>query len=75
MKIVIDTNIWISFAIGKRLSELERIFTSPNIRIFVCDKLLEEVSATLLKPKLQKYVSEERRKMLLSYEYLCTLKN
>jgi putative PIN family toxin of toxin-antitoxin system len=73
MKIILDSNIWISFAIGKQLSEMEYIFESPNILIFVCDKILKEVNATLLKPKLQRYISVERRNMLMELMASCSM--
>ena len=42
MNIIIDTNLWISFAIGKRLSAMRVLLTNPAIRIYVCDELLDE---------------------------------
>ncbi|GHT13946.1 hypothetical protein AGMMS4956_10910 [Bacteroidia bacterium] len=69
--IIFDSNIWISFAIGKQLSELNRFFAHPDIQIYVCDKLLKEVRATLLKPKVQKYVSTERQQMLMNIMSSC----
>lgn len=71
MKIILDSNIWISFAIGKQLLELEYVFNHPDICIYTCDQLFMEVSATLQKPKLQRYVSTERRNVLLKYMTTC----
>ena len=73
MKIILDTNIWISFVIGKRLNEVERILKSSYIEVFVCEKLIREVNDTLLKPKLRKYVSAERKYVLLNYMAACSL--
>jgi putative PIN family toxin of toxin-antitoxin system len=73
MKIVLDSNIWISFAIGKRLLELEYVFNQPDIYIYASDQLFLEVSATLRKPKLQRYVSAERRNVLLKYMATCPM--
>ena len=73
VKIILDTNIWISFVIGKRLNEVERILKSPYTEVFVCEKLIREVNDTLLKPKLQKYVSIERKNVLLNYMASCSL--
>jgi putative PIN family toxin of toxin-antitoxin system len=72
MKIVLDSNIWVSFAIGKRLIDLERLFHDDTIQIFVCNKLLQEVKSSLLKPKLRKYVSSERRKELMELMASCS---
>ncbi|MDR3134135.1 MAG: putative toxin-antitoxin system toxin component, PIN family [Prevotellaceae bacterium] len=59
MKIIIDTNLWISFLIGKRLSALKSLLTNPALTFFVCDKLLEEIQHISSKPKIRKYVGED----------------
>jgi putative PIN family toxin of toxin-antitoxin system len=73
IKIILDTNIWISFVIGKRLNEMERVLKSSRIEVFVCEKLIREVNDTLLKQKLRKYVSAERKYVLLNYMAACSL--
>ena len=59
MKIIIDTNLWISFLIGKRLSVLHSLLTNSNLTFFVCDKLLEEIQDISSKQKIRKYVGED----------------
>jgi len=71
IRVIFDSNIWISFAIGKRLNELKMTFTHPKVKIFVCQKLLQEVTQTIQKPKLIKYISSERREMLLEILKVC----
>jgi len=56
MKIVIDTNLWISFLIGKRLSVLKSLLTHPAFAIFVCDEILNEIQNISSKQKIRKYV-------------------
>ena len=46
MKIIIDTNLWISFLIGKRLAVLSSLLTNPHLTVFVCDELLKEIEST-----------------------------
>ena len=58
MKIIIDTNLWISFLIGKRLSVLHSLLTNSDLTFFVCDKLLEEIQDISSKQKIRKYVGE-----------------
>ena len=70
-RVIFDSNIWVSFAIGKRLDELKLTFTHPNIEIFICRKLLWEVSDAAKKPKLSKYISPDRREMLLEIMEAC----
>jgi len=31
MKIILDTNLWISFVIGKKLSVMRALFSTPEI--------------------------------------------
>jgi putative PIN family toxin of toxin-antitoxin system len=59
MRVIIDTNLWISFLIGKRLSALKSLLTNSALTFFVCDKLLEEIQHVSAKPKIRKYVSDE----------------
>ena len=69
--VIFDSNIWISFAIGKRLNELRIALTHPKVEVFVCKKLLFEVMVTTQKPKLLQYISHERQKMLLELMQAC----
>jgi predicted nucleic acid-binding protein len=42
VKIAIDTNLWISYLIGKRVSGLKDICTDENISVFYCDEIIAE---------------------------------
>jgi putative PIN family toxin of toxin-antitoxin system len=70
-RVIFDSNIWISFAIGKRLIELKTALTHPKVEVFVCQKLLWEVGVTAQKPKLLKYISKDRQKMLIELMQAC----
>jgi putative PIN family toxin of toxin-antitoxin system len=59
MKVIIDTNLWISFLIGKRLSVLKSLLTNSALTVFVCDKLLEEIRHISSKQKIRKYVDDD----------------
>lgn len=58
MKLIIDTNLWISFTIGKQLSTLELLLKSKRIEIYVCKELLEEYKNVAQRPNLRKYITE-----------------
>jgi putative PIN family toxin of toxin-antitoxin system len=58
MRIVFDNNIWISFLIGKRLSELRSVFGKADITIYYCDELEKEFLEVANRPKISKYVDE-----------------
>ena len=42
MKIIVDTNLWISFLIGKRLSLLKKLLTNSDITGYVWDEWIQE---------------------------------
>ena len=60
MKIVIDTNIWISYLIGKTLSELNGIIENPKIEIIVTDELISEIAETFERKHLVKYFKNDK---------------
>ena len=68
MKIVIDTNIWVSLAIGSRsvTEDLISIIENSEAVIVVSQELLDEITTTLAKPKLRKYLTQERTNQLFS---------
>ena len=58
IRLVIDTNLWVSFIISKNLNQLEPLLFSNRLRILFSVELLKELEMTMLKPKLKKYFSE-----------------
>lgn len=58
MNIIIDTNLWISFLIGKRTSILKALLSNPHLTIYICDNLLEEFNDVASRDKIRKYISE-----------------
>ncbi|MES2767291.1 MAG: putative toxin-antitoxin system toxin component, PIN family [Bacteroidota bacterium] len=68
-RIVIDTNLWISFLISNSYNKLDEFLLSGKIRIFFSAELLDEISVTITKPKLRKHFgSYALEKMLLYFE-------
>jgi hypothetical protein len=59
-KIIVDTNVWISFLIGKNLKGLQKHIDSSDIRIIICDEQIQELIEVFNKPKLKKYFSKEQ---------------
>ena len=47
MKVIFDTNIWISFLLGKRLTILRELIEMEEVEIYVSDAILSN-SETLL---------------------------
>lgn len=57
MKIILDTNIWISFLLGKKLSELTEIFKREDIKIYVSESLIREIREVSNRSKFSKYIT------------------
>lgn len=60
MRVVFDTNIWISFAIGKRLNKMKSILLDDQIKIFSCPEIVREFLRVSKEEKLKKYLSNQR---------------
>ena len=58
LRLVIDTNLWISFIISKKFSEIEGLLFSTKSRILFSAELIEELEVTIQKPKLKKYFAK-----------------
>lgn len=59
MKIIVDTNLWISFLIGKRTDSLHQLLLRDDIIVYVCQELIDEFISVVSRPKIQKYISSE----------------
>jgi len=59
-KVIIDTNVWISFLIGKDLSGLQNFIDSKIILVLTCEEQLIELSEVFERPKLKKYFGKEQ---------------
>lgn len=57
MKVIIDTNLWISFLIGRQTQLVRRMLTDVRFDVFVCDCLVEEIRDVATRDKIRKYVS------------------
>jgi len=55
VKVIFDTNVWISFLIGKRLSKITQYISNGNIIIITTEQLLTELKIVTNRKKLKKY--------------------
>ncbi len=60
VRVIVDTNIWISYLIGRKLSRLMSILSSPNIQLIFSDELLDEIYAVSRRKKFAKYFSSDK---------------
>ena len=55
LKIIIDTNLWVSFVISKKLSLLDPLLLTGKARLLFSTELLDEIELTISKPKLKRF--------------------
>lgn len=66
MKVIIDTNLWISFLIGHQTQLVRQMLTDLRFDVYVCSRLIEEIYDVASRDKIRKYVSEADINDLLS---------
>ena len=59
IRVIVDTNIWISSLIGRQLIYLRELLSYPEIELVVTDRLMQEVLLVAQRPKFKKYFREE----------------
>ena len=55
IKVIFDTNVWISFLIGKKLVLIKDYISSGEIKIVVTQQLLDEIKEVSGRPAIKKY--------------------
>tara|TARA_R110000868_G_scaffold259432_1_gene517660 strand:+ start:256 stop:528 length:273 start_codon:yes stop_codon:yes gene_type:complete len=58
-KIILDTNLWISFLISKKFNQIDKLIEDKRIILIFSDELLEEFIDVVSRPKLKKYFSKK----------------
>lgn len=58
-KIILDTNIWVSYIIGRRLDEISRLILDNNLTVFICQELEDELEEVLRRDKFTKLIHFE----------------
>lgn len=59
IKVIFDTNVWISFLIGKRLSFIKNYIVDGQIIIIVTSQLLAEIRDVTSRERVKKYFPQE----------------
>lgn len=58
-KIIIDTNLFISFLIGKRLAGLKPMLVNSIIQLIFSEQNIEELQMVTSRPKFKRYFDEK----------------
>ena len=57
MKVIIDTNLWISFLIGHQTQLVRRMLTDLRFDVYVCSRLIEEIRDVASRDKISRRVT------------------
>lgn len=66
IKIVVDTNLWISFCIGTKLSTLVDAIIQKKVVLCFSNELSDEIFSVLKRPKIKAIIKEENVKDLFT---------
>jgi putative PIN family toxin of toxin-antitoxin system len=65
VRVIFDTNVWISFLIGKRLAKIKNHIADGSITIVVTEQLLSELKIVTSREKIKKYFPKNSVKELI----------
>ncbi len=65
MRVILDTNLWISFLISSKYNKFYSLLTTYKCTLLFSKELLEEFIAVAKRPKINKYISENELQELL----------
>jgi uncharacterized protein len=69
LKLIIDTNLWVSFIISNKQSLLDPFLFNEEARLLFSTELITEIQETIKKPRLKKYFGTNALdEMLLTFE-------
>ena len=67
MRVVTDTNLWISYLISNKFIKLDELMTAGQITFLFSQESLEEFVEVASRPKFEKYFSREDLTNLILY--------
>ena len=65
-RVILDTNLWISFLISKKFNAIDSLIYSDKIDLIFSEESFEEFVTVTRRPKISKYFSESAIDELLS---------
>jgi len=64
-RIILDTNLWISFLISKNLTEIDNLVQTKDTTLIFSNESLEEFIEVVNRPRFEKYFSKKDIEKLL----------
>lgn len=65
VRIILDTNIWVSYFIGRNFDEVALTILNNNLTVFSCSELEDEVVDVLGRAKFKKLIRLDIERYLL----------
>jgi putative PIN family toxin of toxin-antitoxin system len=65
-KVILDTNLWISFLISKKFNTIDSLINNGDIVLIFSEESLEEFVTVVRRPKISKYITESDIDEILS---------
>ena len=59
IRVIVDTNLWISSLIGRQLNSLRELLSYPSIELVMTERLMQEVLLVARRPKFARYFKSE----------------
>jgi len=66
LRIVVDTNLWLSFLITKKYAKLDTLLDSKKIQLLFSAELIEEILEVSSRPKFKKYFTQNDLEKLIA---------
>lgn len=66
LKLIIDTNLWVSFIISNKQNLLDPFLFGEEARLLFSAELINEIQQTIAKPRLKKYFTTNALEEMLS---------
>lgn len=66
-KIIIDSNVWSSLSMSKKLEDLEEIIIKKSIVLLYSEKLVSEITGVINRPKFRKYFAENISELIIYF--------
>lgn len=72
--LILDSNIWISYVITRRLDKLVTLIRGKHLTVLTSRQLIEEIQMVLSRPKFKKYINHSDIKEFIAIHIkLCQL--
>ncbi len=66
-KVIIDSNVWISPSMSKKLEDLEELIIKKSIVLLYSEKLVSELTGVINRPKFKKYFAKNISELLIYF--------